>query len=261
MKNKENEINRINEEQQEKLEQSEAKLSALEKKNANLESNPKKIFGEGLKDNHKKQLVEELTEEKEKNNTLAKEIKQLSQEFNALQRKNEDLERKIRQLEPGRSFADELSEVTTEVATSTQTEVEYESRGTSMEQKDQGTQSADKTSSKRISKLGKENKSLARDKLMISEQLKQKTKEIDELKKNLKQLQEENTQLRQKVTKGTGVDASSSTGQKEANTVEVQTEEQVIDLYNKEGKYVRTELSDPNTVPAKTTEKSTPLGL
>lgn len=37
---------------------------------------------------------------------------------------------------------------------------------------------------------------MARDKLMISEQLKQKTKEIDELKKNLKQLQEENTQLK-----------------------------------------------------------------
>lgn len=102
---------------------------------------------------------------------------------------------------------------------------------------------------------------MAREKLMISEQLKQKTKEIDELKKILKQLQEENTQLRQKATKGTGVDASSSTGQKETNTVEVQTEEQVIDLYNKEVKYVRTELSDPNRVPAKATEKSTPLGL
>ncbi len=96
---------------------------------------------------------------------------------------------------------------------------------------------------------------------MISEQLKQKTKEIDELKKNLKQLQEENTQLRQKATKDKEVNASSSTDQKKTNTVEVQTDVQMNDfrdLYDKEGKYVRTELSDPNTVPAKTTEKSTP---
>lgn len=222
---------------------------------------------EGSQDNHEKQLVEELTEEKGKNNTLAKKMKQLSQEFNELQRKNEDLERKIRQLEPGRSLADEFSEVNAKVATST--EAEYESRGieasnhetTVPKTQDQGTQAADKSSSKRISKLGKENKSLARDKLMISEQLKQKTKEIGELKKNSKQLQEENTQLRQKATKDKEVNASSSTDQKKTNTVEVQTDVQMNDfrdLYDKEGKYVRTELSDPNTVPAKTTEKSTP---
>lgn len=270
LNDKESEIqstNRINEELQEKFKQSEAKLSTLEKKNTNFENDLKKILVEGSQDNHEKQLVEELTEEKGKNNTLAKKMKQLSQEFNELQRKNEDLERKIRQLEPGRSLADEFSEVNAKVATST--EAEYESRGieasnhetTVPKTQDQGTQAADKSSSKRISKLGKENKSLARDKLMISEQLKQKTKEIGELKKNSKQLQEENTQLRQKATKDKEVNASSSTDQKKTNTVEVQTDVQMNDfrdLYDKEGKYVRTELSDPNTVPDKTTEKSTP---
>ena len=100
---------------------------SLEKKNTNFENDLKKILVEGSQDNHEKQLVEELTEEKGKNNTLAKKMKQLSQEFNELQRKNEDLERKIRQLEPGRSLADEFSEVNAKVATST--EAEYESRG------------------------------------------------------------------------------------------------------------------------------------
>ncbi|UXX39743.1 coiled-coil domain-containing protein [Wolbachia endosymbiont of Oryzaephilus surinamensis] len=270
LKDKESEIqstNRINEEQQEKLEQSEAKLSALEKKNANLENNLKEISVEGSQDNHEKQLAEQLMEAKNENEKLTDTANQLAEELNQLQK--EVLEEKIRQLEPGRSLADEFSEVNAKVATSTQTEAKYESRGiqasnhetTVPKTQDQGTQAADKSSSKRISKLGKENKSLARDKLMISEQLKQKTKEIDELKKNLKQLQEENTQLRQKATKDKEVNASSSTDQKKTNTVEVQTDVQMNDfrdLYDKEGKYVRTELSDPNTVPAKTTEKSTP---
>ncbi|WP_264685868.1 coiled-coil domain-containing protein [Wolbachia endosymbiont (group B) of Pyrgus malvae] len=270
LKDKESEIqstNRINEEQQEKLEQSEAKLSALEKKNANLENNLKEISVEGSQDNHEKQLAEQLMEAKNENEKLTDTANQLAEELNQLQK--EVLEEKIRQLEPGRSLADEFSEVNAKVATSTQTEAKYESRGiqasnhetTVPKTQDQGTQAADKSSSKRISKLGKENKSLTRDKLMISEQLKQKTKEIDELKKNLKQLQEENTQLRQKATKDKEVNASSSTDQKKTNTVEVQTDVQMNDfrdLYDKEGKYVRTELSDPNTVPAKTTEKSTP---
>ncbi|KLT23172.1 hypothetical protein wVul_0375 [Wolbachia endosymbiont of Armadillidium vulgare str. wVulC] len=317
LKDKENEINRINEEQQKKLEQSEAKLSALEKKNANLENDLKKTLAEGLKDNHEKQLVEELTEEKEKNNTLAKEMKLLSQEFNALQRKNEDLERKIRQLEPGRSLADEMSEVNTneeidklkqqlkakegmlthtqeelksvkdaleqlqdilqqekyQAAISTQTEVEYESRRTSMQQQDQDIQAVNNNSSRIASGLRQENKKLTRDKLTISEQLKQKIKEIDELKKNLKQLQEENTQLRQKATKGTVVNASSLADQREAKEEEARTnipqnimdwpvpipddkpEEQKTPL---EPIKVNTELSDPNIVPAEASEKSTP---
>jgi len=152
-------------------------------------------------------------------------------------------------------------------AISTQTEVEYKSvriqasdqETTVPKTQDQGTQAADKSSSKKISKLEKENKNLARDKLTISNQLNQKIQEIGELKKNSKQLQEENTQLRQKATKE--VNASSSTDQKETKEMEIQTDVQMNDfrdLYDKEGKYVRTELSDPNTVPAKTTEKSTP---
>ncbi|WP_341815218.1 hypothetical protein [Wolbachia endosymbiont (group B) of Aricia artaxerxes] len=272
LKDKESEIqstNRINEELQEKFKQSEAKLSALEKKNANLENNLKKILVEGSQDNHEKQLAEQLMEAKNENEKLTDTANQLARELNQLQKEKGNLEREIWQLEPGRSLADEFSEVNAKVATSTQTEAKYESRGiqasnhetTVPKTQDQGTQAADKSSSKRISKLGKENKSLARDKLMISEQLKQKTKEIDELKKNSKQLQEENTQLRQKATKDKEVNASSSTDQKKTNTVEVQTDVQMNDfrdLYDKEGKYVRTELSDPNTVPAKTTEKSTP---
>lgn len=272
LKDKENEIqltNRTNEELQKKLDQGEIELSKLKEENAKLRNDIKKISVEGSQDNHEKQFVEQWMEAKNENEKLTDTVNQLARELNQLQKEKGNLEREFWQLKSGKSLADELSEVGAKVATSTQTEVEYESRRiqasdhetTVPKTQDQGTQAADKSSSRRISKLGKENKSLARDKLMISEQLKQKTKEIDELKKNLKQLQEENTQLRQKATKGTGVDASSSTGQKETNTVEVQTEEQVIDLYNKEGKYVRTELSDPNTVPAKATEKSTPLGL
>ncbi|WP_264711271.1 coiled-coil domain-containing protein [Wolbachia endosymbiont (group B) of Aporia crataegi] len=313
LKDKESEIqstNRINEEQQEKLEQSEAKLSALEKKNANLENNLKKILVEGSQDNHEKQLVEQWMEAKNENEELTDTVNQLARELNQLQKEKGNLERKIWQLESGRSLADEMSEINRNeeidklkqqfkakegmlqeelksvkealeklqdilqqekdlAAISTQTEVEYESRGiqasnhetTVPKTQDQGTQAADKSSSKRISKLGKENKSLARDKLMISEQLKQKTKEIDELKKNLKQLQEENTQLRQKATKDKGVNASSSTDQKKTKEIEIQTDVQMNDfhdLYDKERKYVRTELSDPSAVSAQASEKSTP---
>ncbi|BET29847.1 MAG: hypothetical protein ABS251_00465 [Wolbachia endosymbiont of Ephestia elutella] len=225
LKDKESEIqstNRINEELQEKFKQSEAKLSALEKKNANLENNLKKILVEGSQDNHEKLLVEELTEEKGKNNTLAKEMKQLSQEFNALQRKNEDLERKIRQLEPGRSLADEMGEVNMKVAKSTQTEIEYKSRGI---------QSSDHETT-------------------------------------VPKTQDQGTQA-----KNAGVDASSSTDQKEAKEEEARTnipqnimdwlvpipddkpEEQRIPL---EPTKVNTELSDPKSTPAKVPEKSTP---
>ncbi|MCA7009841.1 coiled-coil domain-containing protein [Wolbachia endosymbiont of Tribolium confusum] len=132
LKDKKSEVqstNRTNEELQKKLEQSEAKLSALERKNANLENDLKRILAEGSKDNHERQLAEQLTEAKEKNNTLTKELKQLSQEFNELKKRNENLEREIWQLESGRSLADEMSEVNAKVAISTQTEVEYESRG------------------------------------------------------------------------------------------------------------------------------------
>ncbi|WP_264722833.1 coiled-coil domain-containing protein [Wolbachia endosymbiont (group A) of Sphecodes monilicornis] len=239
LKDKEGETNEANKELQRKLKQSEANLTVLKEKNANLENDLKKIV-EGLNDDHKKQLAEQLMETKKENNTLAETANQLSKELNELQREKEDLERKIRQLEPGRSLADELSEENTKgeieklqrqlkekedmlqeelksakesleqlqnilqqekglAATSTQTEVEYETRGTSMQQQDQGIQAVNNNSSRTASGLRQENKKLTRDKLTISEQLKQKIREIDELKKNLKQLQEENKQLKQEV--------------------------------------------------------------
>ncbi|WP_341811189.1 hypothetical protein [Wolbachia endosymbiont (group A) of Oxytorus armatus] len=308
LKDKEGETNEANKELQRKLKQSEANLTVLKEKNANLENDLKKIV-EGLNDDHKKQLAEQLMETKKENNTLAETANQLSKELNGLQREKEDLERKIRQLEPGRSLADELSEENTkgeieklqrqlkekedmlqeelksakesleqlqnilqqEKGQATQTEVEYESRGTSMQQQDQGIQAVNNNSSRTASGLRQENKKLTRDKLTISEQLKQKIREIDELKKNLKQLQEENKQLKQEVTKNAGVDASSSTGQKEAKEAEVipqnimdwpvpipddKPEEQKTPL---EPIKVNTELSDPKSIPAEGPEKSPPL--
>ncbi|WP_341815070.1 hypothetical protein [Wolbachia endosymbiont (group A) of Chalcis sispes] len=311
LKDKEGETNEANKELQRKLKQSEANLTVLKEKNANLENDLKKIV-EGLNDDHKKQLAEQLMETKKENNTLAETASQLSKELNELQREKEDLEREIRQLEPGRSLADELSEENTkreieklqyqlkekegmltctqeelasvkesleqlqnilqqEKGQATQTEVEYESRGTSMQQQDQGIQAVNNNSSRTASGLRQENKKLTRDKLTISEQLKQKIREIDELKKNLKQLQEENKQLKQEVTKNAGVDASSSTGQKEAKEAEVipqnimdwpvpipddKPEEQKTPL---EPIKVNTELSDPKSIPAEGPEKSPPL--
>lgn len=308
LKDKEGETNEANKELQRKLKQSEANLTVLKEKNANLENDLKKIV-EGLNDDHKKQLAEQLMETKKENNTLAETANQLSKKLNELQREKEDLERKIRQLEPGRSLADELSEENTkgeieklqrqlkekedmlqeelksakesleqlqnilqqEKGQATQTEVEYESRGTSMQQQDQGIQAVNNNSSRTASGLRQENKKLTRDKLTISEQLKQKIREIDELKKNLKQLQEENKQLKQEVTKNAGVDASSSTGQKEAKEAEVipqnimdwpvpipddKPEEQKTPL---EPIKVNTELSDPKSIPAEGPEKSPPL--
>ncbi|WP_264329526.1 MULTISPECIES: coiled-coil domain-containing protein [unclassified Wolbachia] len=196
LKDKEGETNEANKELQRKLKQSEANLTVLKEKNANLENDLKKIV-EGLKDDHKKQLAEQLMETKKENNTLAETASQLSKELNELQREKEDLEREIRQLEPGRSLADELSEENTkreieklqyqlkekegmltctqeelasvkesleqlqnilqqekgQVATSTQTEVEYESRGTSMQQQDQGIQAVNNNSSRTASGL------------------------------------------------------------------------------------------------------------
>ncbi|WP_264337831.1 MULTISPECIES: coiled-coil domain-containing protein [unclassified Wolbachia] len=132
LKDKEDEVqsvNGINKELQKKLKQSEAKLSALEKKNANLENNLKKTLEEGSQDNHEKQFVEQWMEAKNENEKLTYTANQLAEELNQLQKEKEVLEEKIRQLEPGRSLADEFSEVNAKVATSTQTEVEYESRG------------------------------------------------------------------------------------------------------------------------------------
>ncbi|WP_410529905.1 hypothetical protein [Wolbachia endosymbiont (group A) of Campoletis raptor] len=205
LKDKEGETNEANKELQRKLKQSEANLTVLKEKNANLENDLKKIV-EGLNDDHKKQLAEQLMETKKENNTLAETASQLSKELNELQREKEDLEREIRQLEPGRSLADELSEENTkgeieklqrqlkekegmltctqeelasvkesleqlqnilqqEKGQATQTEVEYESRGTSMQQQDQGIQAVNNNSSRIASGLRQENKKLTRDKL------------------------------------------------------------------------------------------------
>nr|WP_259348962.1 hypothetical protein [Wolbachia pipientis] len=57
LKDKEGETNEANKELQRKLKQSEANLTVLKEKNANLENDLKKIV-EGLKDDHKKQLAE-----------------------------------------------------------------------------------------------------------------------------------------------------------------------------------------------------------
>uniref|UniRef100_A0AAU7YMP9 Chromosome partition protein Smc n=1 Tax=Wolbachia endosymbiont of Oeneis ivallda TaxID=3171168 RepID=A0AAU7YMP9_9RICK len=222
LKDKKSEVqstNRINEELQKKLDQGEIELSKLRAENTKLRNYITKTSAEGLKDNHEKQLLEELTEEKGKNNTLAKEMKQLSQEFNELKKRNENLEREIRQLEPGKSLADEMSEVTTKVATSTKTEVEYESR----------------------------------------------VIEASDHETTVPKTQDQGTNA--------GVDASSSTDQKEAKEEEARTnipqnimdwpvpipddkpEEQQIPL---EPTKVNTELSDPKSTPAKVPEKSTP---
>ncbi len=282
LKDKEGETNEANKELQKKLKQSEANLTVLKEKNANLENDLKKIV-EGLKDDHKKQLAEQLMETKKENNTLAETASQLSKELNELQREKEDLEREIRQLESGRSLADELSEENTkreieklqyqlkekegmltctqeelasvkesleqlqnilqqEKGQATQTEVEYESRGTSMQQQDQGTQAEFNN--------------------QMLEQLKQNVNKIKKLEGLLEQSQEENKQLKQKAAQNAGVDASSSTDQRETKEVEVQTDVQMNDfhdLYNEKGEYVKTEFSNPNAVPAEGPEKSPPL--
>lgn len=204
LKDKESEIQSTNKELQKKLDQGEIKLSKLRAENTKLRNDITEILVEGSKDNHEKQFVEQWMEAKNENEKLTDTANQLAEELNQLQKEKEVLEEKIRQLEPGRSLADEFSEVNAKVATSTQTEVEYESRGI----------------------------------------------EASDHETTVPKTQDQGTNA--------GVDASSSTGQKETNTVEVQTEEQVIDLYNKEGKYVRTELSDPSAVSAQALEKSTP---
>ncbi len=196
-----------------------------------------------------KSTLAELEEScKEKEDMLQEELKSVKESLEQLQN--------ILQQEKGQA---------------TQTEVEYESRGTSMQQQDQGIQAVNNNSSRIASGLRQENKKFTRDKLTISEQLKQKIREIDELKKNLKQLQEENKQLKQEVTKNAGIDASSSTGQKEAKETEVipqnimdwpvpipddKPEEQKTPL---EPIKVNTELSDPKSISAEGPEKSPPL--
>ncbi|WP_341817265.1 hypothetical protein [Wolbachia endosymbiont (group A) of Agelastica alni] len=247
-----------------------------------MSGDEKEYEQEGAKDE-----VEELEEEKE---TFAKyfavQAKQLEDlrlerdslkstlaEFEESYKEKEDMLQE--ELKSAKESLEQLQNILQQekglAATSTQTEVEYESRGTSMQQQDQGIQAVNNNSSRIASGLRQENKKLTRDKLTISEQLKQKIREIDELKKNLKQLQEENKQLKQEVTKNAGVDASSSTDQREAKEAEAipqnimdwpvpipddKPEEQKTPL---EPIKVNTELSDPKSIPAEGPEKSPPL--
>lgn len=252
LKDKENEIqstNRINEELQKKLDQGENELSKLKEENTELINITKRILET---DNNEKLLVEEL---KEKIDNLVKELNEVNIKNKdlegELERKNEDSERKIQQPEPGRSLADEMSEVNTNE--------EIDKLKQQLKAKDDmltHTQEELKSVKEALEKsqdILQQEKDLA----AISTQT-----GIKHVSKGI-QASDQETTVPKTQDQGTnaGVDASSSTDQKEANTVEVQTDVQMNDfhdLHDKEGKYVRTELSDPNTVPAKTTEKSTP---
>ncbi|AZU37681.1 hypothetical protein BBB02_04090 [Wolbachia endosymbiont of Bemisia tabaci] len=225
LKDKESEIqstNRINEELHKKSKQSEIELSKLKAENTKLKNDITEILVEGSKDNHEKQLVEELMEARNENKKLTDTASQLTKELNQLQKEKEVLDGKIRQLEPGRSLADKFSKVNAKVAISTQTEVEYESRG--IQASDHET-TAPKT-------------------------------------------QDQGTQ-----TKNEGVNASSSTDQKETKEEEDRTNrpENIMDWPTPipddkseelqipaEPTKVNTELSDPKPTPAKVPEKSTP---
>ncbi|WP_261983865.1 hypothetical protein [Wolbachia pipientis] len=251
-----------------------------------MSSDEEEYEQEGLKDKVDKIIneIEELEEEKETFAKYfaaqAKQLEDLRLERNSLKSTLAELEESYKEKEDIlqeelKSVKESLEQLQNilqqEKDQATQTEVEYESRGTSMQQQDQGIQAVNNNSSRIASGLRQENKKLTRDKLTISEQLKQKIREIDELKKNLKQSQEENEQLKQEVTKNAGVDTSSSTGQKEAKEAEVipqnimdwpvpipddKPEEQETPL---EPIKVNTELSDPKSISAEVSEKSPPL--
>nr|WP_264719947.1 hypothetical protein [Wolbachia endosymbiont (group B) of Eucosma cana] len=263
LKDKKSEVqstNRTNEELQKKLEQSEAKLSALERKNANLENDLKRILAEGSKDNHERQLAEQLTEAKEKNNTLTKELKQLSQEFNELKKRNENLEREIWQLESGKSLADEMSEINTNE--------EIDKLKQQFKAKEGMLQEELKSVKEALEKLQdilQQEKDLAAISTQTEVEYKSRGIEASDHETTVPKTQDQGTNA--------GVDASSSTDQKEAKEEEARTnipqnimdwpvpipddkpEEQRIPL---EPTKVNTELSDPKSTPAKVPEKSTP---
>lgn len=241
---------------------------------------------EGLKDKVD-EIINEIEELKEGKETFAQYFAAQAKQLEDLQLERDSLKSTLAELEESYKEKEEMLQeelasvkesleqlqniLQQEKGQATQTEVEYESRGTSMQQQDQGIQAVNNNSSRTASGLRQENKNLTRDKLTISEQLKQKIREIDELKKNLKQLQEENKQLKQEVTKNAGVDTSSSTDQREAKEAEAipqnimdwpvpilddKPEEQKTPL---EPIKVNTELSDPKSIPAEVSEKSPPL--
>lgn len=116
LKDKEGETNEANKELQRKLKQSEANLTVLKEKNANLENDLKKIV-EGLNDDHKKQLAEQLLEREEKLTDAISQLneeqlnnQELARELNQLQKKIETLELASQQPNISeKSLADEMS--------------------------------------------------------------------------------------------------------------------------------------------------------
>lgn len=264
LKDKKSEVqstNRINEELQKKLDQGETELSKLKEENTELINITKRI---PKTDNNEKLLAEELTE---KNNTLVKESnklkiknKDLEGEKEYLERKNEDLERKIQQLEPGRSLADEMSEVNTNE--------EIDKLKQQFKAKEGMLQEEPKSVKDALEQL-QDILQQEKDQAAISTQT-----EVEYESKGIEASDHETT-VPKTQDQGTnaGVDTSSSTDQKEAKEEEARTnipqnimdwpvpipddkpEEQRIPL---EPTKVNTELSDPKSTPAKVPEKSTP---
>lgn len=263
LKDKESEIqstNRINEELQKKLDQGEIELSKLRAENTKLRNDITEILVEGSKDNHEKQLAEELTEARNENNTLAETAKRLSKELNELQREKGNLEREIWQLKSGKSLADEMSEINTNE--------EIDKLKQQFKAKEGMLQEELKSVKEALEKLQdilQQEKDLA----AISTQT-----EVEYKSRGIEASDHETTvpKTQDQVTNA-GVDASSSTDQKEAKEEEARTnipqnimdwpvpipddkpEEQQIPL---EPTKVNTELSDPKSTPAKVPEKSTP---
>ncbi|MCM1002553.1 coiled-coil domain-containing protein [Wolbachia pipientis] len=226
LKDKESEIQptgKINEELQEKLKQIKVEFRALQKENTKLRSDMEKIVKDS-KDNYEKQLAEkekELADVRDRLDEEQLQHKELAKEFNQLQKEN--LEKAIQQ-PSGKSLADEIEEVNEkkekeELKEKFQMEIE------------------------RLKQQLEEKEGMLTD---IREEFKS-------TKESLEQLQEDNKQLEQKLQE------MSSVSQKETKEMEIQTDvkkDDFRDLYDKKGKYVRTEISDPSLTHAKGPEKS-----
>jgi len=204
--------------------------------------------------------IENLEEEKEK---LLEQLRTKSTDSASFRKQQSEIDRLKQQLKERESVLtdtrEELKSVKETLGQLQSLLEQKEVEAKVPETRNQDTQAVDKSSNRKISGLRQENKKLTRDKQIILAQLKPKIEEIVKLKENLKQLQEENKQLKQKATKNIGVDTSSSTDQKETKEMEVQTDvkkDDFRDLYDKKGKYVRTELSDPSLTSVDDPEKS-----
>ncbi|MDR1139559.1 MAG: hypothetical protein LBJ80_02320 [Rickettsiales bacterium] len=233
-------------------------LKNLQKEKADLEKAIQQPSGKSLADE-----IEEVNEKKdEEMKQKDKQIQQIMKEKGKLEEESqEEIDRLKQQLKERESVLtdtrEELKSVK-ETLGQLQSKLEQEEvEATAPKTRDQSTQAVDKSSNKKISGLRRENQNLTRDKQTISEQLKQRVGEIEDLKEILKQLQERNKQLKQKATKNVGLDALSSTDQKETKEMEVQTDvkkDDFHDVYYEGGKYVRTEFSNPSLTPAEVVE-------